>query len=87
MARDQWQTLSPTQFEAVGETKGYKISNKLSTLEISLQGSTSLSARRLMLAARGGADKPRRASVALKEQNLKSLVEHLHKVDEYLRQP
>jgi hypothetical protein len=87
MARDQWQTLNPTQFEAVGSIKGYKIGNRLGTLEISLQGATSLSARRLMLAAAGGADKPRRASVALKEQNLIDLVEHLHKIDEFLRQP
>jgi hypothetical protein len=87
MARDQWPTLQPTQFEPVGSVKGYRIANRLATLEISLQGATSLSARRLMLAAAGGADKPRRASVALKEHNLDDLVENLYKVDEYLRKP
>lgn len=87
MARDQWQTLQPSQFEEIGSVKGYRIANKLSTLEVSLQGATSLSSRRLMLAAAGGADKPKRASVALKEDNLKAMVENLHKVDEYLRLP
>lgn len=87
MARDQWPTLSPDQFEPVGSVKGYKIANKLATLEVSMQGATSLSARRLMLAAAGGADKPKRVSVALKEENLKVMVDNLYKVDEYLRIP
>lgn len=87
MARDQWDTLNPDQFEPVGSVKGYKIANRLGTLSISLQGATSLSKKRLMLAASGGADKPRRATVALKEENLEVLVEALYKVDEYLRKP
>ena len=87
MARDQWQTLNPDQFTPVGSVKGYKIANRLATLSISLQGATTLSKKRLMLAASGGADKPKRAVVAMKEENLDDLVEALYKVDEYLRKP
>ena len=85
LARDQWDTLKPTQFEQVASVKGYRIANKLGTLRVSFQGETALAARRMIMAASGGADKPKRALVALKEENLKTVVDSLFKIDEYLR--
>jgi len=85
-ARDQWATLEPREFEKAGKVTGYKVANKISTLRMNLQGATDLSERRLMLNATGGADKPQRVSVAMKEQNLKDLIDDFHKADEFLRQ-
>ena len=85
-ARDNWAVLQPLQFERAGKVVGYRIGNQLATMRMNLQGATVLSERRLMLNATGGADEPRRVSVAMKEQNLKDLVEDFHKIDDFLRQ-
>ena len=84
-ARDNWETLEPTRFERIGKVVGYRIANRESTLRLNLLGSTTLSERRLMLNLTGGADKPRRVSVALKQENLKELVESFYKIDTFFR--
>lgn len=86
-ARDQWSTLEPRLFEREGTVKGYRIANQLATLRLSLQGATALSERRVTMSAAGGADRPHRVSVAMKEDNLRELVDDFHKVDDFLRQP
>jgi hypothetical protein len=85
-ARDNWAVLPPLHFEKAGVITGYRIGNQLATMRMNLQGATVLSERRLMMNATGGADKPRRVSVAMKEQNLKDLVDDFHKIDDFLRQ-
>ena len=84
-ARDDWETLTPTTFEQVGEIKGYRIANRLSTMRVNIQGETKLQAKELLLSATGGADKPRRISIHLNREDLKNLVEEFTRIDSYYR--
>lgn len=85
-ARDQWETLSPREFEYTGAVNGYQIANRLATLTLSVQGATALDDKRLQMSASGGASVPTRVSVSLNRENVKKLVGDLHKVDALLRQ-
>ncbi len=84
-ARDQWATLAPREFEMEGAVKGYQIKNRVSTLRLSLIGETDLADRRLQMSATGGAAKPQRAMVALRDTELKALVEDFYQIDDYFR--
>lgn len=84
-ARDQWATLAPREFEMEGAVKGYQIKNRVATLRLSLIGETDLADRRLQLSAMGGAGKTQRAMVALRDTELKALVEDFYKIDDYFR--
>ena len=84
-ARDQWKTLSPTEFKAFGAVRGYRIANRRATLSMSMQGSTKLDNKRLDFSVKGDTDRPQRAFISLTYEQVKVLVEQLYKVDEFLR--
>lgn len=84
-ARDQWPTLTQTQFDALGAAPGYRIANRLATMRISLEGATALDSKGLLLAFVGGASKLNRVVIDLKRSDLTNFVEDLYKIDALLR--
>jgi hypothetical protein len=84
-ARDDWETLTPTTFEQVGEVKGYRIANRLATLRVNIQGATKLQSKELLLSGTGGADKTRHIVIHLNRDDLSNLVEEFTKIDSSFR--
>jgi len=84
--RDQWETLSPTQFEWTGQVRGYRIGNERSTLRVSMQGKTTLDSKRLDFSLTGGANTPTRVFISLTRNQVKMLVDEFYVVDALLRQ-
>jgi len=84
--RDQWETLSPTEFNETGEVRGYRVANIRSTMRVSIQGETELDKKRLDFSLTGGDNNPKRVFVSVPYDQVVTLVEQLYKVDELLRQ-
>ena len=84
--RDQWETLSPTEFNETGEVRGYRVANIRSTMRVSIQGETDLDKKRLDFSLTGGDNNPKRVFVSVPYDQVVTLVEQLYKVDELLRQ-
>jgi hypothetical protein len=84
-ARDQWETLSPTQFADNGEVRGFRVANIRSTMTVSMTGQTELDNKRLAFSLTGGGNTPKRVYVSLPYDQVKTLVEQLYLVDEVLR--
>ena len=83
--RDQWETLSPTEFNETGEVRGYRVANIRSTMRVSIQGETELDKKRLDFSLTGGDNNPKRVFVSVPYDQVVTLVEQLYKVDELLR--
>lgn len=83
--RDRWETLSPTEFDLTGEVKGYRVANIRSKMRVSVQGETKLDKKRLDFSLTGGDNTPRRVFISVPYDQLVSLVDQLHKVDQLLR--
>ncbi len=85
LARDQWETISPTAFAEAGDVKGYRVGDTQSTMVVSIQGATKLDKKRLNFSLNGGGNTPQRVFASISFDQVKLLVEQLHKVDEFLR--
>ncbi len=83
--RDQWETLSPTEFNETGEVRGFRVANIRSTMRVSIQGETKLDKKRLDFSLTGGDNNPKRVFVSVPYDQVVTLVEQLYKVDELLR--
>ena len=83
--RDQWETLSPTEFNETGEVRGFRVANIRSTMRVSIQGETDLDKKRLDFSLTGGDNNPKRVFVSVPYDQVVTLVEQLYKVDELLR--
>jgi hypothetical protein len=84
-ARDQWETISPTEFEETGTVRGFRVANIRSTMRVSLQGETTLDKKRLDFSLTGGDNDPKRVFVSINHAQVKTLVDQFYKVDELLR--
>ena len=83
--RDQWETISPTQFAMTGDVKGFRVANVLSTMRISIEGANDLDNKRVAFSLNGGGNTPKRVYASINFDQVKSLVEQFNKVDEALR--
>lgn len=83
-ARDEWQTISPTQFLLTGEVQGYRVGTALSTMRISLEGENELDNKRLAFSLNGGGNTPRRVFASINYDQIKSLADQFQRVDEAL---
>ena len=83
--RDQWETISPTEFEETGTVRGFRVANIRSTMRVSIQGSTALDNKRLDFSLTGGDNDPKRVFVSINYPQVKTLVDQFYKVDELLR--
>lgn len=83
--RDQWETISPTEFDETGDVRGYRVANIRSTMRVSLSGENKLDKKRLNFSLTGGDNNPKRVFVSVPYDQVVTLVEQLHRVDELLR--
>lgn len=83
-ARDQWATLSPTQFSSFDPLKGYRVGDHRANLSLGLMGTTKLDGRRVNISLLDQ-NQPPQIFISLDQSQVKTLVEQFHKVDEFLR--
>lgn len=85
--RDEWQTISPTQFALTGEVEGYRVGTALSTMRISIEGENALDNKRLAFSLNGGGNTPRRVFASITLDQVKTLADQFHRVDEAIGNP
>ncbi len=85
--RDEWQTISPTQFALTGEVDGYRVGTAVSTMRISIEGENALDNKRLAFSLNGGGNTPRRVFASITLDQVKTLADQFHRVDEAIGNP